>query len=136
MENVCIFYDHLEYFTAIWYILWTFGMICGHLVYFSRFGMFGPRKIWQPWLVKLFAKLWEKRGKKRIAKLLSKCAPLLALFYDGKGTAKKESSLLKIHFFRQTVFNAADGRLLYSIVIVSIFRATLLSINSFKYQLS
>jgi hypothetical protein len=25
-----------------------FGIVCGHLVYFSRFGMFGPRKIWQP----------------------------------------------------------------------------------------
>jgi hypothetical protein len=42
------FYDHLEYFTAIWYILWQFVIVCGNLVYFSRFGMFGPRKIWQP----------------------------------------------------------------------------------------
>jgi hypothetical protein len=25
MENV-IFYDHLEYFTAIWYNLWSFGI--------------------------------------------------------------------------------------------------------------
>jgi hypothetical protein len=45
MENVIIFYDHQEYFTAIWYKLWPFGMVCGHLVYFLRFGMFGPRKI-------------------------------------------------------------------------------------------
>jgi hypothetical protein len=51
MENVGMFYDHLEYFTALWYILWPFAIICGHLVYFSRFGMFGPRKIWQPWCV-------------------------------------------------------------------------------------
>jgi hypothetical protein len=42
-------YDHLEYFTAIWYILLPCGIICVHLVYYSRFGMFGPRKIWQPW---------------------------------------------------------------------------------------
>jgi hypothetical protein len=27
MENVVIFYDHLEYFTAIWYNLWPFGVI-------------------------------------------------------------------------------------------------------------
>jgi hypothetical protein len=33
---------------AIWYNLWPFGIVCGHLVYFSHFGMFGPRKIWQP----------------------------------------------------------------------------------------
>jgi hypothetical protein len=26
-------------------------IVCGHLVYFSRFGMFGPRKIWQPWTI-------------------------------------------------------------------------------------
>jgi hypothetical protein len=48
MENVFIFYDHLEYFMAIWYILWQFGIVCGQLVYFSYFGMFGRRKIWQP----------------------------------------------------------------------------------------
>jgi hypothetical protein len=48
MKNVCIVYDHLEYFTDIWYNLWPFGIVCGHLVYFSHFGMFGPREIWQP----------------------------------------------------------------------------------------
>jgi hypothetical protein len=35
MENVIIFYGHLEYFTAIWYYLCTFGIVRGHLVYFS-----------------------------------------------------------------------------------------------------
>jgi hypothetical protein len=44
-----IFYDHLEYFTAIWYILWPFGIVSGHLVHFYRLGMLRPRKIWQPW---------------------------------------------------------------------------------------
>jgi hypothetical protein len=47
-ENVVVFYDHLEYFSTIWYNLWPFGIVCGHLVYFSLFGMFGPRNIWQP----------------------------------------------------------------------------------------
>jgi hypothetical protein len=32
---------------AIWYNLWPFGIVCGHLLHFSQFGMFGPRKIWQ-----------------------------------------------------------------------------------------
>jgi hypothetical protein len=32
---------------TIWNILWPFGIICSHMVYFSHFGMFGPRKIWQ-----------------------------------------------------------------------------------------
>jgi hypothetical protein len=39
-------YGHLVYFTAIWYSLCSFG------IYFSYFGMFGPRKIWQPLAVK------------------------------------------------------------------------------------
>jgi hypothetical protein len=50
MVNVGIFYDHLEYCMAIRYNLWPFGIVCGHLLYFSRFGMFGPRKICQPCL--------------------------------------------------------------------------------------
>jgi hypothetical protein len=47
----------LEYFTAIWYILSQFGIhilsqfgiFCGNFDIFSRFGVFGTRKIWQPW---------------------------------------------------------------------------------------
>jgi hypothetical protein len=41
MENVGIF-------MPIWNILRLFGIVCGNLVHFSRFGMLGPRKIWQP----------------------------------------------------------------------------------------
>jgi hypothetical protein len=48
IENVVTFYDHLEYFTALWYNLQPLGIASGHLVYFFCFGMFGPRKIWQP----------------------------------------------------------------------------------------
>jgi hypothetical protein len=51
MVTVGIFYDHLEYFMAIWYNSWSFGIVCGHRLYFSQFGMFGSRKIWQPWRV-------------------------------------------------------------------------------------
>jgi hypothetical protein len=40
----------LEYFTAIWYNLWPVGRVWIHLVYFSCFGRFGPRIIWQPWV--------------------------------------------------------------------------------------
>jgi hypothetical protein len=29
-----IFCGHLVYFVVIWYILWSFGIFCGHLVYF------------------------------------------------------------------------------------------------------
>jgi hypothetical protein len=41
----------LVYLMTIRYILRPFGIVCGHLVYFSHFGMFGLRKNWQPWFV-------------------------------------------------------------------------------------
>jgi hypothetical protein len=50
MGNIATFYDHLEYFMAIWYNLWQFSMVCGHSVHISHFGTFGPRKILQPWI--------------------------------------------------------------------------------------
>jgi hypothetical protein len=47
----------LVYCVTIWNTLWQFdiiyghfGIVCGRWLYFSRFGMFGPRKIWQPGL--------------------------------------------------------------------------------------
>jgi hypothetical protein len=40
MENVGIFYDHLEHFMAIWNILWPFGM--AGLVSLWSFGIFLP----------------------------------------------------------------------------------------------
>jgi hypothetical protein len=40
-----IIYVHLEYFTAIWYILWPFG---NAVVIYSTFWYFVTRKIWQP----------------------------------------------------------------------------------------
>jgi hypothetical protein len=34
IKNVIIYYNNLEYFTVIWYILWQYGVVCGNLVYF------------------------------------------------------------------------------------------------------
>jgi hypothetical protein len=44
----------LVYFRETWsivfcYVLWTFGVVRGNLVYFFPFWYFVPRKIWQPW---------------------------------------------------------------------------------------
>jgi hypothetical protein len=44
MEDVGLNYVHLVYFTAIRNILWPFFILCGHLVYFSSFGMFYQEK--------------------------------------------------------------------------------------------
>jgi hypothetical protein len=50
MEDVGIFYRHLDHFTVFCYILWKFGVVRGNLVSFSPFWYFVPFKIWQPWL--------------------------------------------------------------------------------------
>jgi hypothetical protein len=46
----------LIYFMTIWNVsgpfgilcIWPIGIVCCNLVYFSHFGMFGQRNIWQP----------------------------------------------------------------------------------------
>jgi hypothetical protein len=48
MEDVGVFYGHLVHFMVFCYIVWTFGIVRGNLVYFSPFWYFVPRKIWQP----------------------------------------------------------------------------------------
>jgi hypothetical protein len=48
MENVGIFYVHLVHFTAIGNILLPFGILCGHLVFFPRFGMLYQEKSGNP----------------------------------------------------------------------------------------
>jgi hypothetical protein len=40
------------YFTyGFWYILWPFGLFCGSLIHFTRFGILYQEKMWQTWLV-------------------------------------------------------------------------------------
>jgi hypothetical protein len=55
MEDVGKFCVHLVYFTAIWYILWLFGIfLCLFGIFLWLFGTPFPfwyvaqRKIWQP----------------------------------------------------------------------------------------
>jgi hypothetical protein len=73
MENVYIFYGHLVYFTAIRYtyfiamsyILWPFGIFCGHLVYFVA--------IWYIlWIFGIFFHILVCCSKKNLATLVSK----------------------------------------------------------------
>jgi hypothetical protein len=52
-----IFYGHLVYFVVIWYI-------------FRRFGIFGPRKIWQPCFVPA-ASVFSRKGYKKFWRILS-----------------------------------------------------------------
>jgi hypothetical protein len=48
LENVDIFYGHLEYFIDVWNVLLQFGTSCVHLVHFFQFWYHAPRKFWQP----------------------------------------------------------------------------------------
>jgi hypothetical protein len=54
MENVGIYYAHLEYFTAIWYNVWPLVINCGHLVYFFQ--------LWYVWTKKNLATLVRMRS--------------------------------------------------------------------------
>jgi hypothetical protein len=51
MDYVGVFYDHLEYFMAIWYNLWPFVIVCGHLVYFSQFIRKSGNPAFQPFFL-------------------------------------------------------------------------------------
>jgi hypothetical protein len=48
MENAGIFYGHLEYFTAIWYIVWSFGNVVVIWYIFPRFGILCQEKSGNP----------------------------------------------------------------------------------------
>jgi hypothetical protein len=48
MEDVGIFYGHSVYFVVFCYILWTFGIARGKLVYFSRLGILYQEKSGNP----------------------------------------------------------------------------------------
>jgi hypothetical protein len=48
MTDVGIFYGHLVHFTVFSYILWTFGIYRGNLVYFSRIGILYQEKSGNP----------------------------------------------------------------------------------------
>jgi hypothetical protein len=48
MEKVGIFYDHLEYIRAIWYILWSFGKLEAIWYLFPRFGILRQEKSGSP----------------------------------------------------------------------------------------
>jgi hypothetical protein len=48
MEKVGVFFIHLKYITAIWYILWPFGNLVAIWYIFPPFWYIVSRKIWQP----------------------------------------------------------------------------------------
>jgi hypothetical protein len=48
MENVGVFYCQLEYFTAIWYILWSFGNDLISWYLFHCFGILCQEKSGNP----------------------------------------------------------------------------------------
>jgi hypothetical protein len=50
MEKFGIFYGHLIYITATWYILWLLDNLVAIWYLFPRFGIYWYRKIWQPCL--------------------------------------------------------------------------------------
>jgi hypothetical protein len=48
MKKVGIFYGHLEFLTAIWYILWPFDNLIAIWYILPRFGIFNKEKSGNP----------------------------------------------------------------------------------------
>jgi hypothetical protein len=48
MEDDGTFYGHFVHFTVFCYMLWTFGIVRGNLVCFSRFGILHQEKYGNP----------------------------------------------------------------------------------------
>jgi hypothetical protein len=46
MEDAGVFYAHLVHFMVCFIF---YGIACGNLKYFSRFGILYQEKIWQSW---------------------------------------------------------------------------------------
>jgi hypothetical protein len=79
---------------TIWNNMRPFGIVRGHLVYFSHFGMFGPRKIWQPCSVFLMlppvVASWASRKRRKSATFkTSDCLQSGLLFFSTKMLCKK-----------------------------------------------
>jgi hypothetical protein len=86
-KTLCIFNDHWDYFTAIWYNKWPFGISNGHLVYFFRVLVClhqeksgNPAVVWAqclwlaPFLKKLPSDVFEKKRPMDF-KNCPKCSP-------------------------------------------------------------
>jgi hypothetical protein len=84
LEDVGIFYGHFVHFTVFCYISWTFGKVCGNLVYFSRFGFCTKKNL---------ATLRLTGGKKQITQVSKK-----KLFYRNLFKANNTSFKLSHSF--------------------------------------
>jgi hypothetical protein len=60
MENAGVFYDHLEYFTVIWYILWPFGNVMVIWYIFPRFGKLCPEKSGNPGTIRPYGNHYKR----------------------------------------------------------------------------
>jgi hypothetical protein len=90
---------------AFWYSVWQFGIVCGPLVYFSQFGMFGPRKIWQPCLGCICLAAMQKSSSwmfcpKKTIHFFLRSIKLFLAYRDGAGMWVQYGKLLKKNVFR------------------------------------
>jgi hypothetical protein len=95
-------YKMLLFFMTFWNILrpvgiiyiQQFGIACGRLVYFFRFGMFGPRKIWQP---------WSLDRPRRLATINRKIRFDLGLHWTATFLPHGRGPILFLKYFRQKI---------------------------------
>jgi hypothetical protein len=91
--NIGIFYDHLEYFIAIWYNFWPFGIVYGQLVYFPQFVCLDQDKSGNP-AMKVLMKLEEL--------MPTGSSSLIFLEVQINNGCAKSGHFQRISFFSQT----------------------------------
>jgi hypothetical protein len=105
IENDVIFYGHLEYFTATWYNLQPFGIVCG------SFGVFFP--FWYVWTKKNLATLLSLTGVFEYFFLFTK-SDKIHLLRSGEidsavfGSLNGKNPVAQLHLGRHLILNRPD----------------------------
>jgi hypothetical protein len=114
------FYGNLIYFTAIRNILWTFGIYCGNLVYFSPFWYVYIVVIW--YIFSRFGKLYlEKSGNREASRNWNKSC---SLTFDAEEWALMPKKKQNIFFWPDFFFGGLKIVFLTKTKVISFFFKT------------
>jgi hypothetical protein len=83
MVNVGVFYGLFKYFMAIWYNLWPFGIVCGHLLYFTNLVCLDQEKSGNPGTFTSWSWVQSQEGIQNALNIGSKFISLLQKMSNG-----------------------------------------------------
>jgi hypothetical protein len=100
MEDVAMFYGRLVYLTAIWYILWPFGVFYGHLVHFPALLFCAKKKSGNPDLHSLTDKSDHNFRTKLIHKMDFRSWNVLIFGFDPNSTSASAANETWDRFYK------------------------------------